>query len=109
MEGTLRDIIDDGIASNMLQRLVLGHVLRRAANDDAQFEFIVELGATLGRQDVIVRTGDGGGPFVEDHRLERNRQTGLLRMQPVVQADGHELADAGVGHAKARRTTHQRQ
>src|SRR5579863_1086260 len=106
---TLRNVVGEAIAGDCLHRLGLGEVARAAADDDAELDFVVELGGFLRRHGVVVRPADAARRLVEDNRLFRNRHAGFGGVVGIIQADGDEIADPADARAEPRRAAHQRQ
>ena len=102
LEGALGDVVHHAIAGDVGERLVLRDMARGGADHDAEFALPVELGRVRRLDDVVVRAADRSGRLAEDDRLGGNGHASLFGVVRIVEADGHELPDAHVGHAHAR-------
>ena len=68
LDGPGADIVEDGVAEDMVERVRLAHVLRSPADDHPEFHLIVDLEAVGplddavvgGNDDVLARADDGG-------------------------------------------------
>ena len=109
LEFTLADVVDHAVASHVRQCVLLRHVARGAADDDAEFDLPIALLRTLGQHHVVVRPLNARDGLGEDDRLLRDGHARLGRVVGVVETDGDELADARHRAAQARAAAHQRQ
>jgi predicted nucleotidyltransferase len=109
LESPLGDVVDDRIARDVIQRLVLGHVFGARADDDSDLDLVVEFRGASRLLDVVVRTADAGRGLHEHDRLGGYLQARLVRMVDVVQADRDELGDASVRDTEARIAANERQ
>ena len=85
-------------------RVGFRHVLRVLADDDAELDFPVGFLGAAWQDHVVVRSRDARRRFHEDHGLSRHGHVGFGRVIRVVQADGHELADAADARTETRRS-----
>src|SRR6185295_17072792 len=109
LETTLGDVVHDAVAGDEIERFLVLDVLRLRTDDDAQFDFPVELGRAARLDDVVVRPVDRGRGLHEDDRFGRDRHAGFLGMVRIVEADGDELADADERNAQPRAVGDDRQ
>jgi hypothetical protein len=93
----------------MLHGIVLGHIARLGADDDAEFHFPVGFLAAAGNAHVIVGALERTQRLHEDDGLLGDRRTRLGRMVGVVQADADEVDRARHAGAHARAALHLRQ
>src|SRR5204862_4826481 len=89
----LGDVIADEIAGHIVERLLLRHVARGAADGDGQFDLPVGLLGVFGYGDGVVGAGDRAGRLRENDGLLGQRRTRFGGVIGVVEADGDDLAD----------------
>src|SRR5215210_3621015 len=77
LEGALRDVVDDAVPGNMGQGIGLADVLRRLADDDAEFDLPIGLFGAARDLDVIIRPADCARGLHEEHRFARHGQPRL--------------------------------
>ena len=66
------DVIDDGVAIDVLHRIFFCDVRASFADDDAELAFVVDFLGDCGMAvDFLVRSDDGGGGFGEEDRIYR--------------------------------------
>ncbi len=109
LKHALGHIIGKTEARNHVERLVLADITRMLADDDAEFDFPVELGRALRDHGVVVRPADAGRRLVEDDRLFRDLHAGFGGVIGIVQPDGDEIADMADAGANARVAADRRQ
>ncbi len=91
-----RDVVDDGVAPHVRQRIGLGDVLRRPTDDDAELGFVVDRLAERARprRRLLV-----GGQRVRPQHEDGGRGVGLQAqfagVRRVVQADGEHHGGSG--------------
>src|SRR5262249_62171441 len=85
-------VVDDRIAPDVVERLLLADEARGLADHDTELDFPVELIRAAWSQDRLARIQDRVRPLREDRRLLRDRLVGLLGVVAVVEPDADELA-----------------
>ena len=66
------DVIDDGVAIDVLHRVFFRDIRASLADDDAELAFVVDFLGDCGMAvDFLVRPDDGGGGFCEENRILR--------------------------------------
>src|SRR5207237_1366885 len=73
-----------------------------APDDAAELDLVVALHAARRPEDGVVRPADRAVGVDEEQRLAGQGQADLARVVRVVEADAHDLADAGERRAQAR-------
>src|SRR3981081_4583878 len=109
LEHALRHVVGEAVSGDHVQRLLLRQVARALTDDDAEFDFPVELGRALRNDRVVVRPADAGAYLVEDDRLLRNRHAGLGGVVGIIEPDGDQVADPADAGGEARIAANQRQ
>src|SRR6185437_1115985 len=109
LKDALGHVVGEAVTSDDVERLVLAEVTRGAADDDAEFDFPIELGRVFRRHGVVVRPADAARRLVEDDRLLGDRHAGFGGVIRVIKSDGNEIADLADARADARLALHQRQ
>ena len=102
LEVALAHVVADAVAGDVVEGVGLVHVLARHADDGGEFDLVVGPFGTPGNDDRIVGAADRARGFHEQHRLRRHFETRLRRVIGIVEADGHDLADAGHGRSQSR-------
>ena len=109
LEVALAEVVDDAIAGDMVEGVLLVDVAGFLADDDAELDFPVGLEGVLGQDDIVVGADDGAGRLHEQDRLVRDRGAGFGGVVGVVEADADELADIADAGADARAAVEHRQ
>ena len=102
LELALADVVADAVAGDVVEGIGLVHILARRADDGGEFDLVVGFLGTAGDDDRIVGTADRARGLHEQHGLGRHVEPRLRRMIGIVEADGHDLADAGHGWTQPR-------
>ena len=58
LEFALGNVVDDAIAGDVFERVVLGDILRRGADDDAEFDLPIAFLRALRQDDVVIGAAD---------------------------------------------------
>src|SRR5262249_37282268 len=85
------DIIDDGVAGNIIERTADRNLSSTAADDNAQLGFVVHLPAHRRYDDRVVGAGDRIGIHSEEKRLFWHLAVDLFDMIFVVQTDADDF------------------
>ena len=109
LEFTLRKIIHHAIARHMLHGIGFLDVLGLTPDDDAQFHFPIRFFRFRRNRDRVIRAGDAGNVFGEDHRFWRHFESTLGGVVSIVEANGDEFLRTRHTSANARLARHQRQ
>src|SRR6266852_4426395 len=105
LEITGARVVDDGVAENIVEGLVLWDEARGLADDHAQLDLPVEGLLPAGPEDGLARVQDGIVPLREDRRLLGHGVPRLLGVVSVVETYADELArvvDRGMEPDRAR-------
>jgi hypothetical protein len=98
----LGEVVDDAKTRDVLERALWAHVLRRAADHEAELDFPVALARATRDHDVVVGADDRARRLHEHHRLRGHLRAGFRGVVGVVEADADELARSGDTRAEAR-------
>ena len=109
LELALGHVVDDAVAGDVAQRVLHGDIARRAADDDAELDFPVELRRVLRQHDVVVGADDAGRRLEEHDRMLGDRRARFLRVVDEVEADGDELRRRRDARSEARLALDERQ
>src|SRR5207302_2110099 len=89
---TLGDVVDHAIAGDVFLRVVHGDVAGLAADHDAELDLVIGFLRALRNDHIVVGAADRGGRLQEEDRLLRDRHSGFLGVQPVLEPDRYDLA-----------------
>ena len=106
LHGALREVLADGVAGDAVRGLGERDVATAAADHDDELGLPVD--GVAGEAHVDVGSGDGGCELGEDDGLLRDRQSRLLRVVGVVQADADHLPRTRRRRAERRRRRRRR-
>src|SRR6185295_8266441 len=109
LEFALGDVVADEVAGDIVERLLLRHIARRAADGDGQFDLPVGLLRVLGNGDGVVGAGDRTDSLREDNGFLGRCRARFGGVIGIVEADGDDLADARDRRTKALLPAHHRQ
>ena len=90
------DVVADGVAEHVVQRVRLADPAGRLADDDGKLALVVDLGGRAGDVDRGVRPGQAARELREQHGVVGVAAPGLFDVRLVVQADADDLG--GVRH-----------
>src|SRR5690606_37796605 len=88
---TLRDVVREGIAGDMGQRVVLIDIAGILADDDRKLDLPVGSLRTARNGDRVVRAGDRGGRLQEQQRLLRYVAAAFAGVIDIVEADADDF------------------
>src|ERR1039458_9521629 len=89
LHGARSEVVDDGVAEHVIERVFAFDVLGMAADHHAKLAFVVDrVGRVQGRRDFLTRIGERGGRLGEDHRIGRH----LLLVAGLIDAALGEFA-----------------
>jgi hypothetical protein len=89
------DVVDDGIAVDVVAPGGGGDAIAAAANDEGELGFVVGLGGVAGEDYGVAGATDGGGEFEEDDRGGGELHAGLRGVIAVVKSDGEDAGRVG--------------
>lgn len=92
------DVVADGVAEDVGERVALGDVAALCADDGDQFAFVVEAFAFLGEEgdrDRVEGPGGGGAGLVEEDRGGGDGHLGFEGVGAVVEAEAADCGDGG--------------
>jgi len=104
LERALGEVVHDAVRGDVLHRVGLADVQRVAPDDGAQLDLVVELEPLSRLHDRVGGAIDRAVGLDEEERLGRERGVHLVSVVGVVEADAHDLADAGERAAEPRST-----
>src|SRR6185437_12953790 len=81
-----RDVVDDRVSEDVVERSRLVDVSRRAADDDAQLDLVVDLAFGRIDDDLVARPDDRARKLREEERLARQDPVRIL-VQVVLEID----------------------
>ena len=106
---TLRNVVHDAVAGDVVERFLLADVLGLLADHEGEFHLPVRLLRRTRNLDVVVGSHDATRRLHEDHRLRWHGQVRFRGMIGIVEADTDELADIADAGAQAGARRHLRQ
>ena len=98
LEVARRDIVEAGVAEDVVERVGLADTARRPPDDHGELGLVIDLGGQLRvPADLGAVADDRAGPLAEDERGGRPVRALLVDMLAIVATDGHDLAGPGDG------------
>jgi len=89
------DVVDDGIAVDVLAPFIGGNAVAAFADDEGQFGFVVGLGGVFGEEDGVAGADDGGGQLEKDDGRGGDGLVGFVGVLTVVEANGEDARRVG--------------
>ena len=96
LEVACRHVVQAGVAEDVIEGSLHGHVPRESSDDDGEFRLVVHLGRVARAPDDVGAIADDGRAVLrEQDRVVRRLDALLGGMLGVVAPDGHDLARPG--------------
>src|SRR5215831_11691737 len=102
LEHTLGNVVAEKIAGDRVLRFVLREIARALADDDAEFDFPVELARLARRDRVVVRAANAARRLVENDRLFRHWHAGFSSVVRIVEPNRNKVTHVADAGAKSR-------
>src|SRR6476660_1151249 len=109
LQATLRHIVGNHVTGDVVERVSLGDIFRRATDGKGQLNLEIYALPAFRHEYWVIWPGDAGGRFREDDGRLRNGHAGFFGVVPVVQPDAEKRRHLRDARPESGLQTHGRQ